>query len=333
VSGAVTHDVSNVVEGYYGNESPNADFTSNCIELTCNFTDQSSDPDGSIASRSWNFGDGASSTSTNPSHSYAAAGTYSVMLTVTDDGGAPDSVSRNVTVSAPGNQNPLADFAFSCSDLACNFTDQSSDPDGSIASRSWAFGDGGSATSANPSHSYASAGTYNVMLTVTDDGGASDSHARSVVVTSAPGAFLINAAITDAWFSPLTDGQGFFIIVWEDIQTVFLSWFTFDTERPPQDVTAMLGEPGHRWLTAQGPYSGDTATLDLYLSSGGTFDSPQPAVGPPVPVGTVTINWTGCHAGTLTYSISGPGLGGAIDIERIVPDRVPACEAAQPQQD
>jgi PKD repeat protein len=316
------------------NQAPTADFSSNCANLDCNFTDQSSDPDGSIASRSWNFGDGGSSTSANPSHSYASAGTYSVMLTVTDDDGAPDSVSKNVTVSAPGNQDPLADFAFSCSGLSCDFTDESSDPDGSIASHSWNFGDSGSSTATNPSHSYAAAATYNVMLTVTDNDGASDSLTRMVTVAEPGSEFQINAAIADAWFSPLTDGQGFFIIVWEDNGLIFLSWFTYDTERPPEDVMAILGEPGHRWLTAQGPYSEDTATLNVYLTSGGVFDaaSPAPETGEQ-PIGTITIVWTGCNSGTLNYNLPSLGLSSAIAIERIVLDKVPDCEAAQPQQE
>lgn len=79
-------------------------------------------------------------------------------------------------------------------------------------------------------------------------------------------AFVINAAISDAWFFPATSGQGFFIIVWEDSKLVFLSWFTYETERPPEDVTAFLGESGHRWVTALGPYEGDTAVLDVFLS-------------------------------------------------------------------
>jgi plastocyanin len=153
----------------------------------------------------------------------------------------------------------------------------------------------------------------------------------NVVEADGP-AFLINRALGDAWFNPATGGQGFFIIVWEDIQTVFLSWFTYDTERPPEDVEAHLGEPGHRWLTAQGPYQDDMAVLDVNLTAGGVFDSSNPAPDPAVPVGTITIVWTGCNAGTLSYELPGLGLAGDIPIQRIVPDNIAACEAAQATQ-
>jgi plastocyanin len=143
--------------------------------------------------------------------------------------------------------------------------------------------------------------------------------------------FVINTALSDAWYDPATDGQGFFIIVWEDAQTVFLSWFTYDTERPPQDVMAILGEPGHRWLTAQGGYAGDTVTLDVHLTAGGVFDAPMPVPDPAELVGSMTIVWTGCNAGTLSYDLPDLGLSGDIPIQRIVLDNVPACEAAQPQ--
>lgn len=84
-----------------GNIAPTANFTSSCTGLSCTFTDASTDSDGTIASWSWNFGDGGTSTVQNPSHSYAAGGTYTVSLTVTDNGGATGAKSQTVTVTAP----------------------------------------------------------------------------------------------------------------------------------------------------------------------------------------------------------------------------------------
>lgn len=84
------------------NNPPEAAFTEGCTGLTCGFTDQSTDSDGSIATRSWNFGDGATSSATNPSHTYAAGGSYTVSLVVTDNDGAQDTASHLVTVSGGG---------------------------------------------------------------------------------------------------------------------------------------------------------------------------------------------------------------------------------------
>ncbi len=243
-------------------------------------------------------------------------------------------ISRNmngrINVAVPSaNQAPTADFQFSCSDLDCSFTDTSTDSDGSIASRAWNFGDGGSSTAANPTHHFAAAGAYNVMLTVKDNDGDSATRSRSVSVSAPPAGFLINSGISDAWYAPATAGQGFFIIVWPQSGLMFLSWFTYDSERPPADVSAMIGDPGHRWLTAQGPFAGDTADLDVYLSQGGTFDSAEPPVAAPTLVGSISITWTGCNAADLTYDLPALGLSGIIPIERIVLDRVPRCEAAQ----
>ena len=83
------------------NTPPTANFTFSCSGLTCNFTDTSTDADGTVSSWSWNFGDGATSTAQHPARTYAAAGTYTVALTVTDNSGATASKSQAVTVTAP----------------------------------------------------------------------------------------------------------------------------------------------------------------------------------------------------------------------------------------
>src|SRR5207244_3004476 len=148
---SVTHSVA----PSQPNQPPTAAFTASCPTLTCSFTDQSSDPDGTIATWQWTFGDGTTgSTAQNPSHTYSAAGSYTVTLTVTDNQGAPNTVTHSVAPSQP-NQPPTAAFTASCPTLTCSFTDQSSDPDGSITTWHWNFGDGTTAsTTRNPSHTY-----------------------------------------------------------------------------------------------------------------------------------------------------------------------------------
>ena len=104
---------------------------------------------------------------------------------------------------------------------------------------------------------------------------------------------------------------------------MFVAWFTYDTERPPEDVQAILGEPGHRWLTAQGPYSGDTASLTIYLTEGGVFDAAEPpAQNSGVGYGTMTIEFSDCTQGLVTYEIDSPEVSGTIPIQRIVNDNV-----------
>ncbi len=145
------------------------------------------------------------------------------------------------------------------------------------------------------------------------------------IATPAP-VFPINAGLNDSWFNPATPGQGFFITVFPDIQMMFLAWFTYDTERPAPEVGAILGEPGHRWLTAFGPYSADTATLEVELTQGGVFDSVEPAVVQSAD-GTIEVVFSDCNAGSVNYNIPSAAVSGQIPIERIALDNVPFCEA------
>lgn len=185
---------------------PSADFASSCAEagrldrmlfFDCTFTDQSTAAAGAtVTTWTWDFGDGTTATEQNPAvHHYTKVYRppltpvlFTVSLTVTDNNGLTNEVTKSVPVSAPANISPVALFTSACASLACSFADLSSDGDGNVVRFHWNFGDGSVVESQNPTHSYASAGTYVVELTVTDDSSATGTLSQPVTVTdsSAP---------------------------------------------------------------------------------------------------------------------------------------------------
>ncbi|MCI5157444.1 MAG: PKD domain-containing protein [Candidatus Electrothrix sp. AUS1_2] len=166
------------------NDPPTALFNSTVTGLNVAFTDRSQDSDGSIVSWSWDFGDGETATQQNPSHSYAAGGTYSVKLTVSDDAGDAAEFTDEVVTAAEPNSPPTALFSSASTSLNVDFTDRSQDSDGSITSWNWDFGDGETSTEQNPTHVYAAAGVHSVKLTVTDDDGESAEFIDTVVTVA-----------------------------------------------------------------------------------------------------------------------------------------------------
>jgi PKD repeat protein len=154
-------------------ETPVAAFTGTPLSgapgVAVDFTDGST---GNITSWAWDFGDGGTSTEQNPSHTYSAAGSYAVALTVTGPYGTDTETKADyVVVSAnPPVANFTADPLEGTFPLTVNFTDAST-PAVSITAWDWDFGDGQTSTEQNPSNNYAAAGTYTVTLNVTSTEG------------------------------------------------------------------------------------------------------------------------------------------------------------------
>jgi len=175
-----------------GNQPPSVDFSwtpTGDIQTgdTVQFTDNSNDPDGTIIAWEWDFGDGNYSILENPSHTYTGNDTFAVELTVIDNNGSTNTTTKQITIQ---NRAPTADAG---PDQLVNTTlvsfdgTGSSDPDGTIDTYNWSFGDNSTGTGATPTHNYSQDGTYTVTLNVTDDDGGTDEDATEVVVdTKAP---------------------------------------------------------------------------------------------------------------------------------------------------
>lgn len=199
--GLVTHQVVVTDPPPPPNLPPVAAFTSSTLNRVASFNGtESSDPDGTISSYAWDFGDGTFGTGSSVTHTFGSTGVFNVTLTVTDNLGLTGVISSPVeaTDPQPDNQVPVAAFTATTTSLKVHVdAGGSSDPDGSIVSYSWDFGDGGHASTKVADHTFADAGSHQVTLVVTDNLGATDSLTKPVV-TEAPVNQLPVAAFTSA---------------------------------------------------------------------------------------------------------------------------------------
>ena len=169
--------------------APIANFTSNpttgIAPLNVAFTDKST---GLPISWSWDFGDGATSTEQNPTHTYSSAGTYTVNLTVSNANGT-NSKTTTIAVFNESNMPPIADFSTSVTGgyapLSVTFTDLSQD----ATSRSWDVNNDGIEDSNEASfvYEYAYAGTYTAKLTVSNANGTNSKTVQIIVGSRSSG--------------------------------------------------------------------------------------------------------------------------------------------------
>ncbi|WP_395373827.1 hypothetical protein [Marinicella sp. W31] len=139
-------------------------------------------------------------------------------------------------------------------------------------------------------------------------------------------AIKINAGLNGAWFNAETSAQGFMIEVLPARELVFFAWFTYDTMLADSGITAVIGNPGHRWLSGQGMIMDNRVKIDLLNTSGGLFMSAQEAqITDPGAYGTVTLSFTSCTSGQLSYNLAND-LNGSVALQRIADDNVALCE-------
>ncbi len=245
--------------------------------------DGSYDPDGALGNIRWQFHDGSVYWGSTAYYTYQQAGTYQVTLTVWDSRNATDTDTLTVYVGQT-NQAPVAVASANptsgVAPLAVNFSSAGSyDPDGTISSYAWAFGDGGTSSQPNPSHTYTNAGTYQATLTVTDNQGATDS--ESVTITVSPPGCTSNCLRSTAINLTYTV-QGNRVNVTGLVKvrtetgavvpgaTVYVTWTLPDGTSPAQSAaTNTTGLARFKARSVHGTY---TLTITNIAKTGYTFD-------------------------------------------------------------
>ena len=160
--------------------------TIGCYPFTVDFTDLSAPGDSPIASWSWDFGDGGTSTDQNPGHLYTTPGTFHITLILTDENGCTSNQSFSDLIESNSNTPTVSytgDPTVSCLppvDVA--FTNSSSGGTGNLT-YAWDFGDGNTSTDSDPTNPYATSGDFDVSLTVTDELGCSNTLLQSEYMT------------------------------------------------------------------------------------------------------------------------------------------------------
>jgi PKD repeat protein len=263
--------------------------------LNVDFIDLST---GSITLRTWSFGDGSTATGVSPSHTYMAAGTYTVSLTATGPGGSDTATKTNLIVVTP--LGPVASFAafptVGLAPLSVDFADVSSGP---ITSRLWSFGDGATSTETHPSHTYSTVGDYTVNLIVTGPAG-SDSETKPGFITALP------PRPQGGFYAFPTTGQAPMVVQFTDASSGVITSRLWDFG---DGATSAATHPLHTYsavgsytvsLTVEGPGGSDVETEPDFIR---VLPPPPEAnftASPSSGVFPYAVNFTDASSGTIT---------------------------------
>ncbi len=284
------------------------------LEVT--FTGSNSTDDVGVVTYFWDFMDGTTSNDPDTEHTFTAAGTYDVELTVTDGGNLMDTDIITITVSGGSNLPPtaLAEATPLTGDapLEVTFTGSNSTDDGTIVSYAWDFMDGGTSTDADPVYTFNTVGTYDVTLTVTDDGGLTDTD--TITITVSDGGNQPPVAIAEATpisgDSPLevtftgsnsTDDEGVVSYLWD-----FMDGGNTSTDADPIYTFANDGTYNVTLTVTDAGGLTDTATVTIVV--GMSANQPPVAVieaDPLSGVAPLDVSFTGNNSmddfGIITY--------------------------------
>ena len=256
------------------------------VPLNVSFTATNSG--GAATDWSWNFGDGTSSSLQNPSHSYTSPGLFTARVTATGLGGN-SSYSLNINVVLSPSVSITATPMVGSRPLAVSFTVTNSG--GAISNYAWAFGNGGTSSSANPVYTYTNAGSFTATLNATNVGGTSS--ASQIIVVNPLQYTLTNCVTGSGTTSPpvgnmlVTEGIATPLVATPTGTSLFRTWRV-------QSGSAVIANPS-------------LATTSVILSSNATVCADF--IAPP----NITITATP-NSGTrpLTVSFSVTNTGGAI---------------------
>ena len=272
------YDTAKVVESANSNEVsttiapvavvPSANFsadkTTGAAPLTVQFANSSTN----AMTWSWNFGDGTTSTAQSPSKTYSSAGVYTVTLTATGPGGSNTATKTNyISVTAPAATAPTASFTASpasgTAPLLVTFTDTST---GTVASRTWDFGDGTTSTAQTAVKTYNTPGAFTAKLTVSNAVGSTTTSKTISATATAPVASFSASPRSGA--APLTT-------TFTNTSTGTITDYTWNFGDGGTLTTQTKTNPAHTYasagtytvsLTTKGPAGTDTETQTGYIT-------------------------------------------------------------------
>jgi gliding motility-associated-like protein len=283
-----------------------------CLGAPTSFTDQSNGSGSNVTRWRWDFGDGQTDTTQNPTHTYAIAKPYTVTLYIYTDKGCVSAVTSKPTVVNP---LPQANFNFSnptCETMNINFTDVSIPNAGTVVKWNWTFGDGGTSTIQNPQHTYATPNTYTVSLDVESSKGCKSTVIPKQVTAHylpAPDFTLPDVCSNDA-FAQFTDAST--IADGSASQFTYL-WSFNDPNANAGNPNTSNAQNGRHRYTVPGNY---TVRLTVTSKDGCTQYKDQPfVVNGSLPLSAFTVNNPAALCSNQDVTVTD---GSSVDIGRLI---------------